>query len=67
MKPLRKPVTGEAAAAIRVWFTQSGESPNKPYTEKRWMEQRYIKVPGHLVKDTEGMEISTEHGDTPEP
>lgn len=66
---LRKPVTGEAAAEIRVWFTTSGSSPSRPYFERKRMERRYIKVPGRLLRDTKDDQwsIDTENGTTFDP
>ena len=48
---MRKPVSGEAAVEIKVWFTTSGSSPINPYFERTRLERRYVKVPGHLIKD----------------
>lgn len=63
----RHRLTGEAAVKVRIWFRGAGESPNKPYTDKIYFEERWAKVPGHLVKpDSEGLSISTENGDTPD-
>lgn len=66
---LRKPVSGEVAAEIKVWFTQKGSSPSRPYFEKTRLERRYIKVPGHLVTDTTDSQwsIESESGETFEP
>ena len=67
MSKLRKPITGETAVKIRVWFTSSGSSPNVPYFERTRMEERYIKVPGHMVSDEDRWSVSTELGETYEP
>lgn len=66
---LRKPVSGEAAAEIKVWFTSKGSSPAHPYFERTRMERRYIKVPGHMLRDTadETWSIESEDGVTFEP
>ncbi|WP_186525323.1 hypothetical protein [Synechococcus sp. SYN20] len=66
---LRKPITGEAAAEIKVWFTSKGSSPITPYVERTRLERRYVKVPGHLIADTTEDQwcIESEAGETPEP
>lgn len=67
-KPLRKPITGEAAMEIRVWYESAGESPGIPYRVERKMHRRYIRVPGeHLCDEPEAMDITTDHGDTTDP
>lgn len=63
----RHSLTGEAAMKFRVWFRGAGESPDKPYTEKVLFEERWARVPGHLLKpDRERLTISTQNGDTPD-
>jgi len=66
-KHLRKPITGEVAAEIKVWFTSSGSSPDVPYFERTRLERRYIKVPGHMLRDVEQWSIESDAGSTPEP
>jgi len=60
-------VTGEVAAEIKVWFTSSGSSPDVPYFERTRLERRYVKVPGHMLRDTEDWSIESEAGCTVDP
>ena len=55
------------AAEIKVWFTSSGSSPDVPYFERTRLERRYIKVPGHMIRDTHAWSIEGEEGSTPDP
>lgn len=65
---MRNPNTGRVSARIRIWYEAAGESPGKPYTVKRLWEDRWIGVPGERIADTSTpWEVSTEHGDTPDP
>lgn len=65
---MRNPKTGKTAARIRVWYSTEGESPGKPYQVKRLWQDRWVAVPDHCVgTPPPAMEISTEHGDTPDP
>lgn len=64
---LRNPNTGEAAMEITVWYEASGSSPKKPYTVDRWKERRMVKVPGHLIKDTEQWSIDTANSNSTDP
>lgn len=68
-KPLRKPVTGEGVVELRVWYESAGESPGIPYRVERRMHRRFIRVPGEMLcdSDVEALEVSTDHGDTPDP
>ncbi len=70
MSPDRHPVTGERLLKIRGWFTQTGESPDVPYFERKQFEERYLKLPPEAFKDdttTEPWSISTEAGETEDP
>ena len=68
MTRLRNPNTGKSASKVRVWFTDSGESPTVPHFERTRYEERYIAVPDELLKEGEqAWSISTEEGETFEP
>ena len=53
---------------MRVWFTLRSGSPTKPFTQERWIEQRYMALPPEaLDPDPEPWSISTDAGETYEP
>lgn len=51
---LRNPSTGKKAVKIRVWFTASGSSPDLPYFERKWFEERYVAIPDQKLDKSEG-------------
>lgn len=69
MARIRNPITGDTVRKLRIWFEAEGESPQNPYTVRRWYEDRYVVIPGRLATDQpdEPMAICTEFGETPEP